>query len=520
MAGATATRAGDGRAFAQGRAQALTAHFHEAELADRSELDPCAILAQSVAQTVFHIATVARLFHVDEVDDDQTTQVAQTHLPSHFVGCFEVGARGSFFDVAALDGAGRVHVHRDQCLGMVDHNGAARGQLHGSGIGRFDLVLDLKAAEQRRVVTVPLHAGRVFRHDMRHELLRLIVNVVGIDQDVANVVIEIVTDGANHQRRLLVDQESALGTLGGAVNGGPQLQQVIQVPLQFGRCAADACGARNDAHAVGVFQLVHGFLELGSVIALDAAAHATATRVVGHQDHIATSQADESGQCRALVAALFLFDLHQQFVAFLDDVLDACLADRHALGKVLFGDFLERQEAVTVFPVVDKAGFQRRLDARDDGLVDVPLALFATFDFDFVVEQFLPVHNGQTAFFSLCGVDQHPLHDAFPFSCLVRTARNGPTTPKLNAMKRKELPRRPHAVRKSTQESTQKVGPGHVDGGLMGRCLAHVAQRHTRGPNGHRDMHGLQRCKQPPQTRQKQSHQHKHLALIRLSAWG
>jgi hypothetical protein len=65
---------------------------------------------------------------------------------------------------------------------------------------------------------------------------------------------------------------------------------------------------------------------------------------------------------------------------------------------------------VAVFAVVDEAGLERGLHAGDDRLVDVALALLAPFDFDFVVEQFLPVHNGQPAFFGLGGVDQHPFH--------------------------------------------------------------------------------------------------------------
>ncbi len=70
---------------------------------------------------------------------------------------------------------------------------------------------------------------------------------------------------------------------------------------------------------------------------------------------------------------------------------------------------------MAVFAVVHKAGFQRGLDAGDDGLVDVALALFAPFDFDFVVEELLSVDDGQAAFFGLRGVDEHPLHDAIPF---------------------------------------------------------------------------------------------------------
>ena len=256
MAGAAATGAGNRGTFAKRRAQPLAAHFHQAEFADGAKLHSCTVLAQGVAQAVFHFAAVFALFHVNEIDHDQAAQVAQAHLAGYLVGSFEVGAGGGFFDVAAFDGAGGVHVHAHQRFGVVNHDGAAGWQRDGAGIGRFNLVLNLKAAEQRRVVAVALHAGGMLGHDVRHELLRLVEHVVGVDQDVANVGIEVIANGANHQAGFLVNQESAFTRFGGAVNGGPKLEQVIQVPLQLGGRAPNASGSGNDGHAAGVFQLV------------------------------------------------------------------------------------------------------------------------------------------------------------------------------------------------------------------------------------------------------------------------
>ena len=65
---------------------------------------------------------------------------------------------------------------------------------------------------------------------------------------------------------------------------------------------------------------------------------------------------------------------------------------------------------MAVFAVVDEAGFERRLDARHDRLVDVALALFAPFDLGLEVEQLLPVDDRQAALFRLRGVDQHAFH--------------------------------------------------------------------------------------------------------------
>ena len=124
-------------------------------------------------------------------------------------------------------------------------------------------------------------------HDVGHELLRLVVDVVGVDQDVADVVIEVIADGADNQTRFLVNQKRTFGAAG-AVDRAPEFEQVVQVPLQFGRAASDACGAGDDGHAVGVFQLVHRFFEFCAVVTFDATADATATRVVRHKYYVAT----------------------------------------------------------------------------------------------------------------------------------------------------------------------------------------------------------------------------------------
>ena len=314
-----------------------------------------------------------------------------------------------------LPSGGAIVIDHTEALVSVDVNSGR--STRGADIEETAYKTNLEAAEQRGVVAVALHTGGVLRHDVRHELLRLLVNVVGVDQDVADVVAEIVANRPDHQTGLLVNQERAFAAFGRAVDGAPEFEQVIQVPLQLGGASANAGGARNDGHTVGVFQLVHVFFQLGAVFALDAARYTAAAWVVGHQHHVATGQRDEGGQGCALVAALFFFNLDQQLLAFFDHVVDARLAGRNARGKVLLGDFFERQKAVAVFAVVDKTGFQRRLNAGDDGFVNIALALLAPFDFDFVVEQFLPVNNRQTAFFGLGGVDQHPLHDAFPLNC-------------------------------------------------------------------------------------------------------
>ena len=140
------------------RAQPLARQLHQAEARDLAELDARAVVAQRVAQAVLDLALVLGALHVDEVDDDQAAQVAQPQLAGDLVGRLAVGVERRLLDVAALGGARRVDVDGDQRLGVVDHDGAARGQRHLPRVGGLDLVLDLEAREQRHVVAVELHA--------------------------------------------------------------------------------------------------------------------------------------------------------------------------------------------------------------------------------------------------------------------------------------------------------------------------------------------------------------------------
>ena len=81
-------------------------------------------------------------------------------------------------------------------------------------------MFDLEAAEQRRFVAVAFHTGSMLRHDVRHVLVRLFVQVIGVDQNVADVIVEVVADGADDQAGFLINQECAFGA-GGPVDGGP-----------------------------------------------------------------------------------------------------------------------------------------------------------------------------------------------------------------------------------------------------------------------------------------------------------
>ena len=94
-------------------------------------------------------------------------------------------------------------------------------------------MFNLEATKQGNVIAVALHQIHHVGHHMLHELLGLVVNFIGINEYFTDIRAEIIANGANNKAAFLVNQECAIGRFAGAVDRSPQLQQVVQVPLQF-----------------------------------------------------------------------------------------------------------------------------------------------------------------------------------------------------------------------------------------------------------------------------------------------
>src|SRR4029077_3116892 len=226
------------------------------------------------------VALVLRRLHVDEVDDDQPADVTDAQLTGDLVGRLEIGIGGGGLDVAAARGARRIDVDRDQCLGVVDDDAAAGGQLHLVRVRRLDLALDLEAGEEGDVVSVELElALRVRRHEALHVLLRLLEGRLAVDQQLTDVIGKVVAHGAGDGVALAEHQKRRRAIAGGDVDLLPLRLEVVEVPLQLLDRTADARAAAAAAPALGDLQLAHDLAHLIAVLALDAPRHAAGTRI-------------------------------------------------------------------------------------------------------------------------------------------------------------------------------------------------------------------------------------------------
>ncbi len=375
-AGAVATRANDAAAFAQRWTQALTGHFQQAETRDATHLDAGTVLFQAFADFLFHGALVLGWRHVDEVDDDQAADITQTQLAGDFFSRFQVGLQCGFFDVAAFSGARRVDVDGHQSFGRIDDDGATGRQFDDPLESGLDLAFDLETVEQRYAVFVELDLAGVLRHHLADKGQGFFLSFNAVDQHFADVLAQVIADGADDDVAFLIDQERRGTIKRRFFDSGPELQQVVEVPLHFFAAAAKAGSAHDQAHVGRSDQAIQRFTQFIAFFAFDAARNAAGTRVVRHQHQVTTGQADEGGQGCALVATFFFFDLNDNFLAFGQDVLDVDAAFRCFL-EVFAGDFFEWQEAMALRAKIDKGSLEAWFDASNPAFIDVGLLLLA-----------------------------------------------------------------------------------------------------------------------------------------------
>ena len=180
----------------------------------------------------------------------------------------------------------------------------------------FDLVLDLEAREQRDVFFVQLELAQRGRHEALHVFLRFGKDGGTVDQDLADVVVQVVAQRADDGFRFLVDQERGGAALRGFLDGLPDFLEVREVPLQFFGRPANAGGPDDGAHVLRNVHRFKRFAQLVPILTFDAAGNSARTRVIRHQHEEAAGEADEGGERCALGAALFLFDLDDDVLAF------------------------------------------------------------------------------------------------------------------------------------------------------------------------------------------------------------
>ncbi len=283
---ATAAMEADvGGGFRKAGPEPLTGKLQQTEGAYPADLNAGPVAPHGFFQPPFNRRLVAVDVHVDKVDHHETGQIPQPHLTGNFGRCFQVGLERGFLNVPAPGRTPGVHINSHQRLGRIDHDIAARFELHFLAVHGFKLGFNPVPGEQRnRVVLIRLHFLGMTGHQNLHQVLGHAVAFVAFDEYLTNIFAVGVSERPLDDVGFLMDEGGGGGFQCQVSNIGPQPDEVFEVPFDFSFAAIRAGGADNDRHTVRDRQIGdHGFQPLAVCAATDLSGNAAAFAGVRHK---------------------------------------------------------------------------------------------------------------------------------------------------------------------------------------------------------------------------------------------
>src|SRR5579885_3105199 len=328
---ALAVRAGRAERPFERLLHALARHDDEAEVVVGENLRRRLVVAQRVLQGLQHARAVASLLHVNEVEDEDAAEVAESDLPRDLFDRLHVGARDRVFQTraAAPDELARVHVNRDERLGLVDDEVAARLEPHARLDGLINLGLHAVGFHYRLLARVQLDAVDQPRLDAVDELDDFEILLLAVTADGGEDVGELVAQQTLHEVEVFVRERGGLDPLGVLAYVAPRANQISRVVPKVLLGDSDARGADDEAAGGNLLLADDCLYELAKAHALLVGLDLARDADVFNRRHVneeATGQRDVRGDARALLRDRFLRYLDDDLLAFAQEVCDRRLA--------------------------------------------------------------------------------------------------------------------------------------------------------------------------------------------------
>ena len=186
---------------------ALAGDGDETKIVELKNLRWGAVVLQLFFKRGHDAVAVLALVHVDEVDDDDAAEVAQTNLANDLGDGIEVGLDDGVFEPSGLaDELAGVDVDGDKGFGLVDDDGAAGLEPHLGAQSLVDLFGDAELLEERGLFGVELDAADERRLEALQESQDALVVGLGVDPDGGEVVGDLVAEDALDEVEVVVDE--------------------------------------------------------------------------------------------------------------------------------------------------------------------------------------------------------------------------------------------------------------------------------------------------------------------------
>src|SRR5581483_3185549 len=240
---ATAGRTLLGENLARAVGHVLAGHLDEPEGRDLDDVRLRPVALELLLERLLDGLAVLRIRHVDEVDDDDSADVAQAELANDLPHGLEVVLRDRVLEALGrrlrprADEAAGVDVDDGERLGVVEDEVPAGRQVDAARERRADLGVDAVGLEERLLLAVALDALGHVRRGLLQVAVDALQRAIVVDDRALEIAREEITHDPQRQLGLLVDERRRLRLPSARLDRAPE-------PLEEDDVALDVLGGR------------------------------------------------------------------------------------------------------------------------------------------------------------------------------------------------------------------------------------------------------------------------------------
>ena len=169
------------------------------------------------------------VIHVNEVQDDDASQIAQPQLPGNRLGRLQVGFENGVVKIASTYKSARVDVHRCQRFSLVNDQVPTRLEVDPPGEGPDDLLFDVGDVKKRALTAVMRYFVRDRRGVLRCPCLERSACAARVNQNFAGGGRGHVSEHTFCERQILMQKRGGWKGPRGLLDTCPECSQVLDI---------------------------------------------------------------------------------------------------------------------------------------------------------------------------------------------------------------------------------------------------------------------------------------------------
>jgi hypothetical protein len=154
-----------GQCLEEGGTHPLAGHLHQPKVRNLEGFGSGSVPPQVAPEFVGDSVSVLLSFHVDEVANDDASDISEAKLFGDLPSRIQVRLEDGVLRVLLLLSGefSGVHIDGNQRLGGLDDDVPARGEVHPLLEGQVDLIVDLVSVEEGEVIRIEVQSAQKIR---------------------------------------------------------------------------------------------------------------------------------------------------------------------------------------------------------------------------------------------------------------------------------------------------------------------------------------------------------------------